>query len=171
MTALPSLKMRRFAIAIGLLLASPVGASPEEQAFVEAHRQVRVRHCAPPLRWSDKLAAVARSWAKKLASHGCALQHSRGAFGENLASGTSGSLDPASVVGMWAAEEKGYNFSRGGFSMTTGHFTQVVWRATTELGCARASCGSLDVFVCEYGPPGNVEGAYKENVAPPSCKR
>jgi hypothetical protein len=61
--------------------------------------------------------------------------------------------------------------------MSTGHFTQLVWRATTELGCARAQCGGIDVVVCQYDPPGNVEdpqqdhALYRQNVAPEGCSR
>ena len=87
----------------------------------------------------------------------------------NLAAGTSGTLDAAAVVGMWTDEESAYDFRRGGFSMDTGHFTQVVWRDTREVGCGTASCKGLDIFVCNYDPPGNVEGGYRENVKPPGC--
>jgi hypothetical protein len=100
---------------------------------------------------------------------GCFLQHSGGPNGENLAAGTSGTLTPEGVAGMWYEESRHYSFARGGFSMKTGHFTQVVWRATQELGCGRSSCNGLDIFVCQYGPPGNVEGEYRQNVLPKGC--
>ena len=58
----------------------------------------------------------------------------------------------------------------GGFSMKTGHFTQVVWRGTTAVGCGRSQCNGLDVWICQYDPPGNVEGQYRDNVRPTGCR-
>ena len=47
------------------------------------------------------------------------------------------------------------------------HFTQVVWKGTTELGCAHALCNNLipgagqaHFYVCEYSPSGNVIGQF-----------
>jgi hypothetical protein len=112
---------------------------------------------------------VAQAWADQLAAHDCAFEHSDTRYGENLAAGTAGSLDAAAVVGMWADEERAFDFRRGGFSGRTGHFTQLVWRETRELGCGTVTCDGLDVFVCNYDPPGNVDGGYRANVLPPGC--
>ncbi len=167
--------MQRLGVPLAIffaLLCGPAGArtdAVDAQGFVEAHNRVRAKHCASPLRWSKKLAASAQSWADGLAKRGCAMQHSGGKYGENLAAGTRGMLDAAAAVAMWYGEAKSYSFRRGGFSMKTGHFTQVVWRGTKELGCGRASCGGMDVFVCQYDPPGNVEGQYRDNVQAPGC--
>jgi hypothetical protein len=71
---------------------------------------------------------------------------------------------------MWYDEVNKFNFRSGGFSMKTGHFTQVVWRGTREVGCGKSQCNGLDVWICQYAPPGNVEGQYRQNVLPTSCK-
>lgn len=154
----------------------PVGGAPSEPpastmatALLAEHNAVRARHCAPPLTWSPKLAAVAQAWAEHLRDHGCGFDHSRSSYGENLAGGTAGTLDAAAIVGMWAEEESAYDFAHGGFSMDTGHFTQVVWRATRQVGCGMATCNGMDTWVCNYDPPGNMEGDYADNVAPPRC--
>lgn len=144
--------------------------SNDADAYVAAHNGYRAKHCAPPLTWSPKLAELAQKWADALRAKGCAFGHSNGSTGENLAAGTTGTLDPEGVVKMWYDEIALYKFPNGGFSMKTGHFTQVVWRGTTQVGCGRSQCNGMDIFVCEYDPAGNWEGQYRENVLPVGCK-
>jgi uncharacterized protein YkwD len=139
------------------------------QAFVDAHNRRRARHCADPLAWSDELAAVAQAWADELARQGCAFEHSRTKYGENLAGGTAGVLDAEATVEMWYREVDQYDFAKGGFSMETGHFTQVVWKSTTQVGCGVVTCGGMDIIVCNYAPAGNYERQYKANVLPEGC--
>lgn len=147
--------------------AAPVG---DAGAWVDAHNRLRAKHCAGPLTWSAKLAAVAQRWANALRDRGCMFGHSNGSYGENLAAGTSGTLDPATVVKMWYDEVADYRFPDGGFSMKTGHFTQLVWRGTSQVGCGRSQCKGMDIWVCEYNPAGNWEGQYRDNVRPRGCR-
>ncbi len=150
--------------------SEPIGSVAQQ--FVDAHNAVRAKHCAPPLTWSKKLAEVAQTWANTLRDKGCVFGHSPGGkYGENLAAGTVGALDPSSTVGMWYDEIKLYKFPNGGFSMQTGHFTQVVWRSTTQVGCGHVECKGNDIYVCNYDPPGNWEGQYRAEVLPTSCKK
>jgi len=141
------------------------------QRFVDAHNAVRAKHCAPPLTWSPKLATVAQKWADTLKAKGCAFGHSGGQYGENLAAGTEGVLDPEATVKMWYDEIAKYRFPNGGFSMDTGHFTQVVWRGTSQVGCGHSQCKGNDIWVCNYDPAGNWDGQYRENVLPLGCKK
>ena len=148
----------------------PRAPSSEAEALVQAHNRVRAKHCAAPLTWSPRLAKVAQAWASSLRDKGCMFGHSGGTYGENLAAGTTGTLDAEAVVRMWYDEVSLYKFPNGGFSMKTGHFTQVVWRGTTQVGCGKTQCKNMDIWVCEYDPAGNWEGKYRENVLPTSCK-
>lgn len=160
----------RGSVSVAPAAASEVPADPRMVAMLDAHASRRSAHCAPPLVWSETLAAHAQAWADHLAESGCALEHSTGGYGENLAAGTAGSLTPEEYVEMWYREADGYSFASGGFSMETGHFTQLVWVASERLGCGVTTCGGLDVWVCNYDPPGNFEGQYRENVLPTSCR-
>jgi uncharacterized protein YkwD len=154
-----------------LARARGTNVDADAAAIVAAHNRVRARHCAPPLQWSAKVAASAQAWANSIRDRGCALGHSgNGKYGENLAAGTSGMLDANAVVGMWYDEVKKFNFRSGGFSMKTGHFTQAVWQGTRQVGCGKSQCNGLDVWICQYDPPGNVEGQYRQNVLPLGCK-
>jgi hypothetical protein len=157
----------------GLPPAATGGGAPppagEPQRILDAHNRRRAEHCAPPLAWSPEVAAAAQRWADALGSRGCALEHSSGQLGENLASGSAAIMGPERAVDMWLEERARYDFGRGGFSMATGHFTQLVWRSSRLLGCGVASCGAVRVWVCNYDPPGNVEGQFGSNVG--TCAR
>jgi hypothetical protein len=92
-------------------------------------------------------------------------------YGENLYYGWSSEpkfdVSAGVPVQAWYDEIKDYNFSRPGFSPKTGHFTQVVWEKSTELGCGKAKSKDNKIFVvCNYNPPGNFEGEYEANVRP-----
>lgn len=150
--------------------ASDAPRDPRLAAILDAHDARRAEHCASPLAWSDELARVAQSWADELARRDCAFEHNDTSYGENLAAGTAGAFSPEEVVDMWHREHAQYRFRAGRFGMDTGHFTQLVWRATERVGCGTSTCNGLDVWVCNYDPPGNVEGLFRENVLPTSCR-
>lgn len=143
--------------------------APMRQAL-DVHNRARAEHCAPPLTWSAEVASAAAAWADQLVAQGCAFEHSRSAYGENLFMGTTGGSSPADVVTAWVSERDQYDFGSGGFSMETGHFTQVVWMSTQRLGCAVRTCNNMDLWVCNYDAPGNMRGAYPQNVQPTSCR-
>jgi len=105
------------------------------------------------------------------------FEHSRGTgYGENIYKSWGGSRDAnvrvRDAVKSWYDEIKDYNFNRPGFSMKTGHFTQVVWKGTTRIGTGVATVpdarwGSRTVVVVNYSPPGNYGGQYEQNVLRP----
>lgn len=73
---------------------------------------------------------------------------------------------------MWGGERVKYDYNKPGFSGDTGHFTQMVWKDTTAIGCAWKQCpGSVGTLVaCEYAPHGNIVGNnnqyFRDNVKP-----
>lgn len=139
--------------------------------MLAAHNRLRSKHCAPPLVWSSELAATAQRWAHALRDRGCAFEHSRSPYGENLAFfAPVGSSDGPRMVRDWYDEVREYDFDNPGFGMNTGHFTQVVWRGTTKLGCASATCNQGELWVCNYDPPGNMQGAFPAHVKPIGCR-
>jgi pathogenesis-related protein 1 len=111
----------------------------------------------PPVRWSEEVAASAQGWADHLrATARCGLQHdTNSGYGENLAAGTN--LTPSAAVAMWAGERSQYTYNPR-YEFVAGHYTQIIWRSSVEIGCGAASCDSQTVIVCRYSPPGNVIG-------------
>lgn len=65
---------------------------------------------------------------------------------------------PGQVVGAWAAEARDYDRRRDTCAGVCGHYTQIVWRATRNVGCGVASDPEREIWVCEYDPPGNYVG-------------
>lgn len=144
---------------------STMAATPAEiQEWLQAHNNYRTLHGVPPVTWSDTVAASAQAYADT-----CPSGHSGSVYGENLA-WASYTMGESGVVQLWYDEEPLYDYNNPGFSYDTGHFTQVVWKGTSEIGCGFASgCGGgwPNVWVCQYNPPGNYIGQFAENVFPP----
>ena len=91
----------RVLVACVILCAVADAKSPaiDSKAITEAHNRLRAKHCAPPLTWSEKVAASARKWAETLRQKGCGLVHSGGDYGENLAAGEAyGAQQPDPVL-------------------------------------------------------------------------
>jgi Cysteine-rich secretory protein family len=84
--------------------------------------------------------------------------------GENLWAGTAGAYSYSQMVQGWG-DEKQY-FRAGSFPEVSstgnwadvGHYTQMIWKNTTAVGCAVATGGGMDVLVCRYNPSGNFIG-------------
>ena len=148
----------------------PISSDPldaNSQIAIDAvsnHNRLRALHGVPDIKWNRDLAKYAQDY---LASAQCNFAHSGGPYGENLAIGYP---TTAASIQAWYDEIKDYDFSKNEFSSSTGHFTQVVWKDSTEIGCAEVECGSGwggPYLVCEYSPRGNIIGYFKENVLPP----
>jgi len=179
---------------------------PEWADMLAAHNERRKLHCACPLTWSASLANGAQTYASE-----CKLgQH--GSSGENLADRISvrddkpvlpAATDREAFEQSWYCERDNYSYDNpqftGGFTRNcgrgdnpkvNGHFTQVVWKDSTQLGCGRATCSmtiTLDEgtpkerkiqtqgthWVCRYSPPGNAgtdSANLKRKVSAPVCK-
>ena len=145
--------------------SSDESSPPEEevndiaQEFLEAHNVYRTEVGIENLTWSDELAQSATEWAEELAKT-CAFEHSTGNYGENLWKGTAGAFSITQVVDSWGSEKQDYNYNENSCAVgaVCGHYTQIVWESTTEVGCGTATCDGWDVWVCQYTPAGNVIG-------------
>src|SRR5690242_4351367 len=135
--------------------------------ILSMHNSERAAVGVPALVWNDKLAAQAKAWAEHLATTG-EFGHSTccGAFrdyGENVAGYFTGI---GQGVQLWVDEKNHYNGgplppdTPGSGPQAIGHYTQMVWRTTTSVGCGTASGSGhpFSILVCQYSPPGNIFG-------------
>ncbi|MDO8835560.1 MAG: CAP domain-containing protein [Vicinamibacterales bacterium] len=149
------------------------GITPAQaHELVRAHNVWRERAGVPPVRWAADLAARAQARARELSAQGCRIAHGPlpRDIGENLfrvsaLQYTGGrpdevfDLTATAVVDAWGVESDDYSPSTGACApgRQCGHYTQIVWAATTDIGCGMSVCPSLgQVWVCNYRPRGNV---------------
>ena len=159
----------------------PLTPSAEPAAMtgmLEAHNQTRAAVAVMPLTWSSQMSSYAQEWATHLANNnGCKMQHRSAVsmntlgVGENLywaspVTWTDGrteiqAITPAQVSNDWASEKADYDYASNtcASGKVCGHYTQMVWQATTEVGCGMALCPDKgQIWVCNYNPPGNYVG-------------
>eukprot|EP00953_Heterococcus_sp_UTEX-ZZ885_P005950 3684-Heterococcus_DN1.PRE.1 len=139
----------------------PPAPSSEQDVYLKAHNDARAAVGVQAVTWSTTVAASAQAYANT-----CPSDHSGSKYGENLAWMGRGTTQQA--VQMWIDEKSAYSYGSNSCApgKVCGHYTQIVWRATTEIGCAKATCGSFailgdasgTVWVCQYSPPGNYVG-------------
>ncbi|GME68658.1 unnamed protein product [[Candida] boidinii] len=132
-----------------------------QSEILSAHNSCRAKHGVNALTWDSEVAAYAQAYADKYTCSG-SLTHSGGPYGENLAIGytTTGSVD------AWYSEGDNYDYST---CNVYDHFTQVVWKSTTKVGCAYKYCNSYwgTYIICSYESAGNVINYGIDNVLPP----
>jgi hypothetical protein len=135
-----------------------------QQRVLDAQNLEREQVGVPAMRWNGDLAQDAQRWADYLARTGKfehAPDNPAAVEGENLWAGTKGYFSPEAMVSAWVREKR--YFKPGTFpdNSTTGdvedvgHFTQLAWRDTRQVGCAKARSAREDILVCRYAQAGN----------------
>jgi len=152
-----------------LISSGCAGSSTE---YIVAHNAKRTPVGLPTVVYSSTIEVFAQSWANALARSGCSMQDSTNAQRSSIAHGYGNGvgenlfwvqgLSPTwtSIVDAWWDEINNYAYGPSGNDCTRpggviGHFTQVAWQCSVYVGCARATCGSQTIAVCNYGVAGN----------------
>jgi pathogenesis-related protein 1 len=148
----------------------------DREGIIAAHNKWRAQVGVEGLSYSPTLEISAQAWADNLKqTNRCQMRHSKpeGRYGENLywASALTWSdgrrelqkVSSEMPVNSWGSEKRDYNYVKNTCKSgkMCGHYTQMVWKASTQVGCAIAVCeDSQDqVWVCQYQPTGNWVGS------------
>nr|CAD7569377.1 unnamed protein product [Timema californicum] len=139
---------------------------------LRAHNDYRRRHGVEPLKLNKKICKYSEEWAKYLASRGIMEHRQNNEYGENIfcswSSNANYKVTGTEPVDNWYSEIKDHLFGREPRDLKSGHFTQVVWKGSKELGVAVAKSRNGQIFVvANYSPPGNFIGSFAVNVPPP----
>jgi len=132
----------------------------------------RAKNQAPALSWDDSIYGAAQTWAAHLLAQHLIVHSGNPSYGENLAFFQGYGTDPVTLVkkaiDAWYAEIALYDFSKNAFSDTTGHFTCLVWVASTKFGMGISidSATGEAYIVMNTTPPGNYIGQFEQNVLP-----
>lgn len=152
---------------------------PAEQEWLAEHNAEREALGLERLRWNHALRRDALAWAESLAARG-SFEHAPNLLqigqGENLWIGDKDRYAPWQMIDLFLAERKIFRpgtfpeVSRTGKWKDVGHYTQMIWPETREVGCATAVNRRKEVLVCRYWPAGNVIG-YRLDPAPRLTRR
>ncbi|SNS78027.1 Cysteine-rich secretory protein family protein [Sphingomonas laterariae] len=168
-------RLTRTLALVALAAASPLlqGAIDQtansDQRLLASHNRERAMLGIPPLAWNEGLARDAAAWGRHLTRVGYLVHYPDNPNdpdpqGENLWAGTRGYYSIEDMVGLWIAEKKNYRAgvfpanSRTNRLDDVAHYTQVMWRSSTDVGCAVVRGRQDDFLVCRYSEGGNVLG-------------
>jgi hypothetical protein len=140
----------------------------EAQEALDFHNKSRKEVSVPTLEWSAELATYAQEWADYLAANNnCKMEHRSNMkkatkqAGENLFWGSASIFTPLDASKSWYSEISDYVYSPVSPQNfhKTGHYTQMIWKSTREVGIGISQCpdGAV-IIVSNYFPPGNYIG-------------
>jgi len=149
--------------------AAASGVRPQwQQDVVDAHNNFRKEHGSDNLTWSDGCYANAKKQADACQAKGSmfhgTMEGPSGRHGQNIFWCSEPGSTAKYATTSWYSElnDPGYDFASPGFGSGTGHFTQVAWKSTKQVGMACSEDGKF--IVANYFPAGNMMGDFEQNV-------
>ena len=150
-----------------LLLGAQGTASNFDMRILASHNRERDALGLAPLHWNNALAKSAQNWSDYLARTGRFEHEPRNAAepqGENIWIGTPDAFPAEAMVDNWLSEKRHFkqgrfpSVSKTGAVRDVGHYTQIIWRKSSSIGCALSRGAGEDILVCRYSSPGNMMG-------------
>jgi len=145
--------------------------STDPSDIISAHNKWRSQAGVPALIWSEKLARYSQNWANLLAENDCLMKHNINSdYGENIfwsgaslwatdGSASVSEVTSQDVINAWGSEGTDYDHENNTCRGVCGHYTQIVWKTTKEVGCGISLCDDgSQLWVCNYFPAGNKTG-------------
>ena len=146
---------------MGVVLQAEISnaANLSPTVFIDKHNEARAAVGVGLISWNATVAAYAQNYANRRTTD-CALQHSQGPYGENIAIGYGDGFGPVEAFKLWVDEKTNYDYkSNSCVRDQCLHYTQIVWRDSVQLGCGMAQCKDGWTFItCNYYPRGNYLG-------------
>ncbi|XP_052831342.1 Golgi-associated plant pathogenesis-related protein 1 [Octopus bimaculoides] len=144
-----------------------------QQDVLEAQNCYRQNHGCPEMVTSVELCRDAQSWADYIGEKGYIQYSETSGVGENIGLLELNGKTPSGkeLVKKWYEEIHHYDFDKPQWRKGCQHFSQMLWRSTTEFGVGLAKMKKKDqyVVVIQYRPPGNnnLPGEFRKNIPPP----
>ena len=140
-----------------------------KNSIIKFHNEIREKHKSPPLKKNEELNEKASIYAESLVNNQEKINYELNMYndeivGENII--VAESKRPEDAIKKILDEEKNYDFNKNKFSKATGHFTQAIWKDTTDIGCGFwvDKENKKYYIVLLYYPAGNIFGKFSENV-------
>ena len=151
-------------------MACPYDEDHYRQEALEAHNNKRGLHNCSPLKLNEKLCKIAKKCANKISNGDSFIGnfYEGKILGENISIFKDIHLDPKEICEEWYNEKEKYDRENPKYQNNTGHFTQMIWKETKEIGFGFNKNKGTYYVVVYYYPPGNTLGEFQENVTFPN---
>ena len=133
----------------------------------------REKHQAPRVEYSQEISDFSKSWSDYMANNRQFEHSGVEMYGENIAMipVNKDHIDYTDAIiqsiDLFYDEVYLYDYNNPGFYGNTGHFTQLVWVNTKQIGFSASTSSNGYIYVCtNYDPPGNYYGDFERNVKP-----
>lgn len=136
----------------------------------DLHNSYRLLHHVAPLKWNTELANKAQEWSDFLNLSNTFTNDSKNrTLGQNigvtfLLGHQDLSKSAFDVINIWYSEKINYDYTNPEFSLSTQHFTQMIWNNTQYIGFGISNTGPRTIIVADYFPAGNIKNEFSQNV-------
>ncbi len=135
------------------------------------HNEFRKKHQSKKLNLNKELSEMAKKFADECAQNNtidighCPDLYKNEIIGQNIAVISRSLFDVKNICQKWYDEGNNYDYKQNKYMSNTGHFTQIIWKETTEVGFGYSESKDGNIyFVANYYPAGNIFNKFQENV-------
>ena len=138
-------------------------------SILNLHNELRKNYKLPLISKNEELNDMASKYAESLVNNQGKYNNISNIYkgqlvGENII--ISDSKRAEDNFDIMTKEKNKYNYDENKFSKMTGHFTQIIWKETTDVGVGfwEDKINKKNYSVILYYPAGNCLGQFKKNI-------